>query len=125
MCIRCDEGLSPSPETKTFSFRPSWMSLPTPSMIAGSGGKPFSISSVILCMTMNRIAFFSLARASKPRVAHSRIRVLARAADLGEVHGPRQLGGDPVLRSTQLALVVVRVERPAVQCFLGHRRLPQ
>ena len=39
------------------------MSLWTPSMVAGSGGRPFSISSVILCMTMNRIAFFSVVRA--------------------------------------------------------------
>src|SRR5712691_4449839 len=41
------------------------MSLPTPSMIAGSGRRPFSISTVILCMTMNRIALLlgSLPRA--------------------------------------------------------------
>jgi hypothetical protein len=44
--------LSPSPETKTFSFTAASISLPTPSITAGSGGRPFSISSVILCMTM-------------------------------------------------------------------------
>src|SRR5687767_3859469 len=66
MCTRSDEGLSPSPETKTFSLSPSWTSLPTASMIAGSG-RPVSIASVILCMTMNRIAFFLLGARSGAR----------------------------------------------------------